>query len=78
MRTVYLLMLLSAMTAGFSSCTDKYTEELNINVPVYMSYDDFRSAIAGAPARALVHPGIRRYPDRRLSVLGRRRRILPL
>jgi hypothetical protein len=56
MKTIYALLFLSAIAFGFS-CTDRYTEELTMNVPVYMSYDELRSAVAGTPARPLVRPG---------------------
>ncbi|MDR0757906.1 MAG: hypothetical protein LBF85_08680 [Tannerella sp.] len=57
MKTVYSLMLLLAAALGFSSCTDKYMEVITVNAPVYMSFEDLRSAVAYAPARPLVHPG---------------------
>ncbi|MDR1407432.1 MAG: hypothetical protein LBJ23_05225 [Tannerella sp.] len=56
MKTIYSLLLLSAIVTVFS-CTDKYTEERTVNTPVYMSYDDLRAAVASAPARPLVRPG---------------------
>jgi hypothetical protein len=40
-----------------SSCTDKYTEELNVNVPVYMPYSELRSAVNKTAPRELVKPG---------------------
>jgi hypothetical protein len=56
MKTIYSLVLLLAAALGFS-CTDRYTEEITVNAPVYMSYEDLRSAVARATARPLVHPG---------------------
>ncbi|MDR2040786.1 MAG: hypothetical protein LBP98_00510, partial [Tannerella sp.] len=56
MKTIYSLLFLSAIAWGYS-CTDKYSEELTMNVPVYMSYNDLRASVAGAPARPLVRPG---------------------
>ncbi|MDR1331136.1 MAG: hypothetical protein LBK07_03445 [Tannerella sp.] len=68
MKTVYSLLLLPAILLGFS-CTDKYTEELTVNSPVYMSYDDLRSAVASAPARPLVRPGKIYFKGRHLFVV---------
>ncbi|MDR1524058.1 MAG: hypothetical protein LBS79_02225 [Tannerella sp.] len=56
MKTVYSLMLLLAVAFGFS-CTDKYTEELTVNAPVYMSFEELRSAVVRTTAQPLVHPG---------------------
>lgn len=40
-----------------ASCTDKFTEELSLNAPVYMSYDELRSAVSETSPRELVNPG---------------------
>jgi hypothetical protein len=40
-----------------TSCTDKFTEEQNYNVPVYMNYETLRSSVRSSAARALVQPG---------------------
>jgi hypothetical protein len=40
-----------------TSCTDKFTEEQNFNVPVYMSYETLRSSVRSSAARTLVQPG---------------------
>ena len=47
---------MTAIAGGFS-CTDKYTEELVMNVPVYMSYDELRSFVAYDTERQLMRPG---------------------
>jgi hypothetical protein len=56
MKTRYSFLLLLLAAFGFS-CTDKYSEELTVNAPVYLSYEELRSAVAFKPARSLVHPG---------------------
>jgi hypothetical protein len=68
MKTIYALLFLSAIAWGFS-CTDKYTEELTMNVPVYMSYDALRSGVTGAPARPLVRPGKIYFKDVHLFIV---------
>jgi hypothetical protein len=55
MKTIYISVL--CLLAIVSSCTDKYTEELNVNAPVYMSYDELRSAVDKTAPRELVKPG---------------------
>jgi hypothetical protein len=57
MKAIYTSVLCLLAIVFISSCTDKYTEELNVNVPVYMSYDELRSAINKAAPRELVKPG---------------------
>jgi hypothetical protein len=61
-------MLLFAAVFGFA-CTDRYTEELTVNAPVYLSYDDLRSAVTHASARPLVRPGKIYFKDNRLFVV---------
>ena len=56
MKTTYLFLTLTAVLSGLS-CTDKYTEELTVNAPVYMGYEELRSAVGLTSARELVHPG---------------------
>jgi hypothetical protein len=50
-----LLCLLAVFCA--TSCRDKFTEEQNMNVPVYLSYETLRSSVRPAGARELVNPG---------------------
>jgi hypothetical protein len=50
-----LLCLLAFFCA--TACTDKYTEEQNMNFPVYLSYETLRSSVRPAGARELVNPG---------------------
>ncbi len=39
------------------SCRDEFTEEFTANKPVYLSYEDLRSAVVKSEARDLVNPG---------------------
>jgi hypothetical protein len=57
MKTTYLFLVLSAIACSLASCTDKYMEELTLNAPVYLSYEELRSAVGHTSARPLVHPG---------------------
>jgi hypothetical protein len=57
MKTIYSSILCLLALIFISSCTDKYTEELTMNVPVYLDYPTLRSSVQPAPARELVHPG---------------------
>jgi hypothetical protein len=57
MKTVYTALFCLWAVLGITSCTDKITEEQNMNVPVYLSYETLRSSVRPATARALVQPG---------------------
>ncbi|MDR1162063.1 MAG: hypothetical protein LBK45_06960 [Tannerellaceae bacterium] len=57
MKTIYISVLCLLAMVCTSSCTDKYTEELNVNAPVYMSYDELRSSVNKTAPRELVAPG---------------------
>jgi hypothetical protein len=57
MKTIYTSILCLIAFVFISSCTDKYTEERTINVPVYMDYETLRSSVHPVSARDLVHPG---------------------
>lgn len=57
MKIIYTSILCLLAVVFISSCTDKYTEELNVNAPVYMSYEEFRSAVNKTSPRELVKPG---------------------
>src|SRR5665648_429813 len=54
-KNIYLiLMLLMAFT---SSCTDKVFETFMANSPVYLNYEDLRSAVKMTAAREMNNPG---------------------
>ncbi|MDH6304952.1 hypothetical protein M2459_001689 [Parabacteroides sp. PF5-5] len=57
MKTIYTSILALMAIAFISSCTDKYTEELNLNAPVYMSYSELRSSVNKTSPRDMVNPG---------------------
>jgi hypothetical protein len=57
MKTIYTSVLCLLAIVFISSCTDKYTEELNMNIPVYMSYGELRSGVNKTAPRELVKPG---------------------
>lgn len=56
-QTKYIISLFVLMLAFASSCTDKIYETFMANSPVYMSYDDLRSAVKMTAARELNNPG---------------------
>jgi hypothetical protein len=57
MKAIYTSVLCLLAIVFVSSCTDKYTEELNVNVPVYMPYSELRSAVNKTAPKELVKPG---------------------
>jgi len=57
MKKINLYFLSLTAVLCLSSCLDKYTEELMLNVPVYMDYATLRSAVQSAQTRELTQPG---------------------
>jgi hypothetical protein len=57
MKTLKNIFALLFVLLAFASCMDEYTEEFIANKPVYMSYEDLRSAVKVNDAKALVNPG---------------------
>jgi hypothetical protein len=51
-----------------TSCTDKVYETFTANAPVYMSYEELRSAIKMSPARELKKPGKIYFKDQYVLV----------
>lgn len=51
------ILIVTVLLIGLNSCMDEYTEVFTANSPVYMSYEDLRSAVNMEPARELVNPG---------------------
>ena len=70
---IYLLSLTAVLCV--SSCMDKYTEELLMNVPVYMDYATLRSSVKPAQTRNLVHPGKICFKDQYLLIVEYREGI---
>ena len=57
MKSIQNIFLLAIFILGAISCEDKYMEEFTANKPVYMSYDDLRSAVKHTESRELNNPG---------------------
>ncbi|HML69966.1 MAG TPA: hypothetical protein PKA78_01215 [Macellibacteroides fermentans] len=57
MKRIYTHLFCLLSLLGMLSCTDKYTEIFTANEPVYMSYDELRSAVQISYSRAPKHPG---------------------
>ena len=53
----------------FTSCMDTYTENYMANVPIYLSYDNLRSAVKSSPAKELEKPGKIYYKDNYLLIV---------
>ncbi|MDR2389950.1 MAG: hypothetical protein LBD89_09250 [Tannerellaceae bacterium] len=68
MKTHRLALALALCTLGFS-CTDKYTEELTVNAPVYLTYEALRTAVGPEPARTLERPGKIYFKDNRIFIV---------
>jgi len=64
------LFFLLCMAVSFSSCQDKTFEEVTYtaNVPVYMGFDEFRSAVKRTSPHELVHPGKIYFKDNYLFI----------
>ncbi len=63
MKTTRNIITLFILMAGILSCMDEYTEEFVANSPVYMSYDDLRSAVKLTESRDLEKPGKMYFKD---------------
>ena len=68
MKNKYIYLLLLPILT-FISCMDKYTETLTVNSPVYMSYQELRSAVKSVPASDLKNPGKIYFKDNYLLVV---------
>ena len=62
-----LFYIISALV--LTSCMDTYTEEYMANVPVYMSFDDLRSAVKASPAKELEKPGKIYFKDNYILIV---------
>jgi hypothetical protein len=70
--SIYPFVLFIAL---LSSCMDKYTEVFTANTPVYMGYDELRTAVRISPSRDLVNPGKIYFKDNYLFVVEERKGI---
>ncbi len=68
MRTLKTIIALTLLLIGFNSCMDEYTEEFTANKPIYLSYEDLRSAVKFSESRDLVNPGKIYFKDDYLFV----------
>jgi len=57
MKTIKNIFTLIILFLGFNSCMDEYTEVFTANSPVYLSYEDLRTAVKTTNASDLVNPG---------------------
>lgn len=68
MKTFKNTIALVVILLSFSSCMDEYTEEFTANKPIYLSYQDLRSAVKVDEARDLINPGKLYFKDAYLFV----------
>lgn len=64
-KIYFILMLLMAVA---TSCTDKVFETFTANAPVYMSYEDLRSAVKMTAAREMNNPGKIYFKDQYIFI----------
>ena len=57
MKTLRNIFLFTILAITVLSCMDEYTEEFTANKPIYLSYEDLRSALKFSEAKDLVNPG---------------------
>lgn len=57
MKTIRYIIAAVLTISGFVSCMDEYTEVFTANSPVYMSYEDLRSAVKMTGPEDLKNPG---------------------
>jgi hypothetical protein len=69
MKTVYTVLFCLQAVIFAASCTDRFTEERDVNYPVYMSYETMRSSVRSAGARSLVNPGKIYFKDSYILVV---------
>jgi hypothetical protein len=75
MKTIYQIFTFFALSVAFSACMDTYTEVFTANSPVYMSYEDLRTAVKPAATRDLVNPGKIYFKDNYIFVVEDRKGI---
>jgi len=67
-QTNFLFSALVFILAFTSACTDKVYETFNANDPVYMSYEDLRSAVKMTEAREMNNPGKIYFKDQYIFI----------
>jgi len=75
MKTIYQIFTFLALSVAFSACMDTYTEVFTANSPVYMSYEDLRTAVKPTATRDLVKPGKIYFKDNYIFVVEDRKGI---
>lgn len=66
MKNIVTLFALVILLLG---CKDEYIEEFIANKPIYMSYEDLRSAVKGNDARPLENPGKIYFKDNYIFII---------
>ena len=67
-QTKYIISLLVIILAINSACTDKVFETFMANEPVYLSYEDLRSAVKMTTAREMNNPGKIYFKDQYIFI----------
>ena len=75
MKTIYTILFCLTAVLCITSCTDKLSEEQNMNSPIYMDYGTLRSSVQPAAARPLVRPGKIYFKDDYLLIVEQREGI---
>lgn len=66
--TRYLFLALTFMLGFASACTDQVFETFNANSPVYLSYENLRSAVKMSSARDMNNPGKIYFKDQYIFI----------
>jgi len=64
----YILQMMMLLIIVASSCTDKVFETFTANAPVYLGYEDLRSAVKMTSSRELNYPGKIYFKDQYLFI----------
>ncbi len=64
--SISIMIILAGLSTG---CKDKYTEIFTANSPVYMSYEDLRSAVKQSAGSDLVNPGKIYFKDQFIFIV---------
>ncbi|MDP3432967.1 MAG: hypothetical protein Q8T04_08395 [Bacteroidota bacterium] len=67
-QTKYIISVLVIVLAFTSACTDKVFETFMANEPVYLSYEDLRSAVKMTVAREMNNPGKIYFKDQYIFI----------
>ncbi|MDP2888452.1 MAG: hypothetical protein Q8P34_05715 [Bacteroidota bacterium] len=67
-QTKYIISVLVIVLAFTSACTDKVFETFTANDPVYLSYEDLRSAVKMTAAREMNNPGKIYFKDQYIFI----------